>query len=228
MRDLKIQRRHERATSRKGRGRVQDILHAARDIFIEEGHHSLSMRRVAARCGITVGNLSYYYPNKQALLHDLCDAIIQGYVSDWDQVLADASLSPEQQFETIVRSIMEDLKTKETTFFFPELWVLANHDPVAAEAMEFVYARERAVFVDLIGKINPSLSVDGRESLALFISSSIEGMTVFMGYERKWTSRARQTINVATRSFLELARSATNEDVEGLEAPAPLRQGVAR
>lgn len=227
MKRLKIQGRHEGATSAKGQRRVSEILHAARDILVENGYPSLTMRKVAKRCGITVGNLSYYFPNKQALLHDLLDAVIQGYAEDWDQIMADPTLSPAEQFQQIVRFIMDDLTTKETTYFFPELWVLANHDPVAAEGMEYVYSKERAVFAKLIGQINPRLSQEEREILALYVSSAIEGMTVFIGYQRAWRSRANETINVAARTFLELVENATSEDIYGrLEADLRRRPAV--
>lgn len=49
MRELKIQQRHVGATSNKGRRRVSEILHAARDIVVEESAAKLTMRKVAAR-----------------------------------------------------------------------------------------------------------------------------------------------------------------------------------
>lgn len=220
MRKLKIQGRHEGATSSKGRQRVSDILHAARDIFVEEGAAKLTMRKIAARCGITVGNVSYYFPNKQALLHDLLDAVIEGYEADWAELIDDPSLTPEQQFISVVRFTMDDLTTRDTTFFFPELWVLANHDAVAADGMESIYARERAVFVKLIGQINPALMDEEREILALYISSAIEGMTVFIGHERKWRSRASELINVGAKTFLDLVKNTTSDDIYGRLEPA--------
>lgn len=117
MRELKIQRRHEGATSSKGRQRVSEILHAARDIVVEESAAKLTMCKVAARCGITVGNVSYYFPNKQALLNDLCDAVVQGYSEDWDEIMADTSVTREEQLIGVTRHIMEDLKTRDTTHF---------------------------------------------------------------------------------------------------------------
>lgn len=220
MRKLKIQGRHEGATSNKGRRRVSEILHAARDIVIDESAAKLTMRKIAARCGITVGNVSYYFPNKRALLHDLCDAVVQGYADDWDEIMANPSLTPEERLVGVARHIMEDLTTRDTTHFFPELWVLALHDPVAADAMEYIYAIERAVFVKLIAQINPGLSEEEREILALYISSAIEGMTVFIGHERKWRSRAAETINVAAMTFLDLVRNATSDDIYGRSEPA--------
>jgi len=33
--------------------------------MIDEGYNSFTMRKVAIKLGITVGNLHYYYPNKE-------------------------------------------------------------------------------------------------------------------------------------------------------------------
>jgi len=123
---------------------------------------------------------------------------------------------------------MEDLTTKETTHFFPELWVLANHDSVAAEGMEYVYAKERAVFVDLIGRINPALTSEAREVIALFISASIEGMTVFVGYKRVWRSCAEETFNIAAKAFLELVQTAQNDDIAKLPDPKSILSQASR
>lgn len=225
MRELKVQQRHEGATSSKGRRRVSEILHAARDIVVEESAAKLTMRKVAARCGITVGNVSYYFPNKQALLNDLCDAVVQGYADDWDEIMSDPHLTPEEKLIGITRHIMEDLKTKDTTHFFPELWVLANHDPVAADSMEYIYAMERSVFVRLIRQINPGLNAEEQEIVALYISAAIEGMTVFIGYERRWQSRAQGMINIAAKTFLELVKTIKSEDIQtGLQPTFLKRQ----
>lgn len=224
MRKLKIQGRHEGGKSAKGRQRVSDILHAARDIFVEEGYHSLTMRGVAARCGMTVGNISYYFPNKQALLHDLCDAVVQGYADDWDEIMADPALSPEEQFTSVLRFIMEDLQTKETTNFFPGLWTWANYDKVAAEGLEDVYGKEQAVFVELIDRIRPDLSDEEKALLAVYISASIEGLTIFIGYKKQWLPKGREIINVAAKTFLDLVRDVTAEDIYGGLEPKILKR----
>lgn len=223
MRHLKIQDRHEKATSPKGKERVREILQAARDILIEEGYPSLTMRKIAASCGMTVGNLSYYFPNKQALLHDLTEAVVEGYAEDWDEIRANPDLSPEEQFTEIVHFILADLGTKETTRFFPALWVLANHDPVAAESMEYIYAKERKMLAELIGAINPALSSKAQTVIALFVSSTIEGHTMFTGFERKWTKYAEEAYGLAVRSLISLIKNSTTEEVLNINKATPYR-----
>ncbi len=216
MRKLKLQRRHVQASSAKGRKRVEEILNAARDILVEEGYPALSMRKVAAKCDITVGNLSYYFASRQDLLNDLVDAVIRGYIGWWDDIMADTSLSAEEQFTAIIRFIIEDLSTKETTRFFPELWALSNHEKFADKAMDYIYDLERKMLIEMIGRINSTLSPHHKEVLAVYMSSAMEGHTVFIGYGKKWNKYTNQTANLAAYTYLSLVKNITETEIDGL------------
>jgi AcrR family transcriptional regulator len=47
------------------KGRIED---AAKQLFIRQGFHATSMRKIAARAGTSLGNLYNYYPTKEAIL----------------------------------------------------------------------------------------------------------------------------------------------------------------
>ncbi|GHF10879.1 hypothetical protein GCM10017044_00700 [Kordiimonas sediminis] len=218
MKKLRLQGRHDKATSKKGRDRVLKILNAARDLIIDEGFHRLSMRRVAERSKMTVGNLSYYYSSKSDLLHDLVESVLQGYEDDWDRFLVDEHLSAEEKLASIITAIIEDLATVETTRFFPELWVMATHDPVVKECMIDVYSQVRLIIARLIQEVNPALDETSCYALALFIVSSIEGHTVFIGDDKSCTHLAPHILKVAVPTFLSLVKNATNDSVQPLSA----------
>jgi AcrR family transcriptional regulator len=76
--------------SEKGGQRIDQIIRAARDTLIHRGYHGFTMRGVAAECGISVGNLNYYYANKADLLADLLDIALQGYIAGFDAILAES------------------------------------------------------------------------------------------------------------------------------------------
>lgn len=213
MRQLKIRHLHKKASSKKGQNTVAAILTAARNLVVEEGYPSLSMRAIAARCDMKVGNLTYYYASKTELLGDLVDAVIQGYVGWWDEVMADTSLSVDQQFLTILSFIMEDLTAPETTGFFPELWARANHEKFAAEAMDYLYQLEHDMLVEMIGRVNPNLELEDKKILAVHMLSSMEGHTVFIGHRKKWNRYAQQTANIVVRNYLTLAKTITHEEI---------------
>jgi AcrR family transcriptional regulator len=54
----------EKVVERK-KGRIED---AAKQLFIRQGFHATSMRKIAARAGTSLGNLYNYYPTKEAIL----------------------------------------------------------------------------------------------------------------------------------------------------------------
>ena len=57
--------------------------------------------------------------------------------------------------------------------------------------------------------INPSLSPDQLKRLALFISASMEGHTIFIGHGKPWKKETENVISMATQSFLWLIKSGT-------------------
>ncbi|MCD7709185.1 MAG: TetR/AcrR family transcriptional regulator [Clostridiales bacterium] len=59
-----------------------DLLAAAIDIAAKEGPQALSMRKLSDACGIAVGSVYNYFPDKDALL-----AAVSGQF--WDKILCD-------------------------------------------------------------------------------------------------------------------------------------------
>ena len=52
----------------KGLQRREQILAAARKLLVEEGYNSFVLREIAARSGMTIGNLQYYFRTRDLLL----------------------------------------------------------------------------------------------------------------------------------------------------------------
>jgi AcrR family transcriptional regulator len=214
MRKLTIQGRHDKANSLKGKDRVTQIINAARDLLLEDGYSGITMRKVADRCGIKVGNLSYYYRTKPALIHDLMEAVLQSYMVEFEIIQENPDLTAEEKFIAIFDLIMEDLSTPETTKFFPELWARANHDKNAAEVMNYIYEKVIDVFAGLVGELNSNLIGENRQKVALFIMACLEGHTIFIGYKKKWNNWAGDAENIAAFTLLSMIKSITVHDIE--------------
>ena len=50
---------------------VEQIIRAAEHVLVEKGHAALTLRAVADECGLQLGNLTYYFPTKHALVKAL-------------------------------------------------------------------------------------------------------------------------------------------------------------
>lgn len=202
------QRRARVATYEKGQARIEAILDAAAEVLISQGYKKLTLRQIALQAGITVGNLTYYYRSKEALLKDLLEKILSTYLDEMDRVVEASGDSPADRFVAVVEYLIEDLHTQRTTKFFPELWALANHDAYAADLMEKMYADERQALFDLIHAINPELDELQTNHFALFVSASIEGMTMFVGAGKKQEGALQSMKKMACKSFLQLIEQA--------------------
>jgi len=201
---LKRSRKHRAGTAAysTGRERIETILDAAQRVFVADGYARFTMRRIAAAAGISVGNLSYYYATKQDLVADLLDWVIAPYLAQFEALREIEGATPEAQLREVLSVVVNDLATRETTLFFPELWALANRDRHAARQMEGMYDRYRGVVAELAGLVNPSLSVERARELALFITSAIEGLTVFVGHRRPHADDMPAMRELAVETFV--------------------------
>ena len=191
----------------RGQEGFELILRAALRLLVEQGSKALTLRRIAAESGLNVGNLNYYFRSKEELIRELLDAVISSYEESFDAIVHDAGAPAEARLERLVSLILTDITTKKKTRFFPELWAMSNHDAFVQERMEELYARARVSLNELIAELNPALPADERETLALFISASMEGATVFAGFGKRWEPRMPWLIAIARRSFVDLVRN---------------------
>lgn len=189
----------------KGEKRIISILKAADKILIYGGYHNFSMRKVATKANISVGNLQYYFPNKESLLEALLDNVIEDYLRTFEKILSQCSAT--DRFIKIIEKVVKDLQTKRATIFFPELWSMANHDEHFSKCMDIMYDKYRLLLASVIREINPELSELQAKRLSLFFSSSLEGHTMFIGYQKAWTQEAKNIINISTQSFLWLIKN---------------------
>lgn len=220
--ELKIKPRQ--GSYARGQDSVVQILSAALNIMIEEGYGALSLRRIAKACDMKVGNVTYYFATKDALVREMLGAAIESYMAAFEGITANIDLLPEEKLEAIIRIILQDIQTKKTTRLFPELWALANYDAFVAECVNDSYINARKALNKIVAEINPGLPQDERETLCLFISGSLEGMTMFAGYEKPWGQKMPWIENIAVKSLIAFAKTATIDDIRGVKDTDPLER----
>lgn len=200
----------------RGQDGFEQILRSALSLLVNHGASALTLRRIATESGMNVGSLNYYFKSKDDLIRELLDAVISSYEEAFDEIIHEPGASAEARLENLVALILDDITTKKTTRFFPELWAMANHDSFVHDRMNELYERARVSLNELIAEINPRLSADQREILALFISASMEGMTVFAGYQKPWADRMPVLKLLARKSFIQLVTALEPSDFDGL------------
>lgn len=174
----------------KGQETISRILNTARQLAINEGFDKVTIRRIARELNVSPGNLSYYYAARADLLEALLSKVIERYIAVFDQLRLERQDSPEEQLRAVLDYVLDDLTTRETTQFFPELWRLANRDAQTSRQMERMYSAYRGTLEEIIAHMCANPDPELHKDLALVITGSTEGQTIFIGHERPHRARA--------------------------------------
>lgn len=97
----------------------QEILKQAREILYQEGCQALSIRKVAAACGIAVGTIYNYFPTKKELVTRIMADYWESYFQELERIDRE-----EQDFYNKLRAIYNLLDTFVNTF--RDMWVDIN------------------------------------------------------------------------------------------------------
>ena len=81
----------------KGHETREEILRAALHLLVGEGYRAMTMRRIAAECGMKLGNLTYHFPTREDLVRELLDAVISAYEKEFVEFVHNPSLTLEQR-----------------------------------------------------------------------------------------------------------------------------------
>lgn len=200
-------------TTAKGRKTRQLILRAALSILVDEGYRAMSLRRVATKCKIRFGNLTYHYPTREELVSELLDSVLRGYEAGYEAISDGRDLCPEDRLVRLCRYTAEEIRSKQTTRLFPELWALSNHDKFVFERMHALYRRGIVPMRKVVEELRPDLSQDVCTALSLFICVSIEVLMVFAGFRKPFEPWIAAFESIASRCFVDLVKNVTAKEV---------------
>ncbi len=200
----------------RGTETVDSILKAAREILIEEGASAFTVRRIAAACNLRVGNVSYHFPRKEMLVQVMLDEIMQSYDAKLEIDVRQRDLSVEERLACVIDMCLVDIQSKRTTRLFTELWALANHNDFIAERLQAFYSKVHLVIGEYVQQLNPALDAEEVQTIALFISASMEGTTPFLGFAKPWSSSMPAIRAISTPLFVHLAKTMKPRSIRSL------------
>ncbi|MBX9883735.1 MAG: TetR family transcriptional regulator C-terminal domain-containing protein [Novosphingobium sp.] len=196
-------------TYARGTETVAAILTAALDVLIEEGASAFTIRRIAAKSGMKVGNVSYHFPRKEMLIKIMLDELLESYDKLLENEVRRPAIAPEDRLRLIIKLCLDDIAGKRTTRLFTELWALANHNAFVADRVRVFYRRVHDFIGEVVTELNPVLSPDEVHTVALYISAAMEGTTPFLGFEKPWAAKMPQITAIAAEAMVSLVKSIT-------------------
>lgn len=100
--------RRQARRQKRGVLRVEEILHAAGDLFAERGYDNVTTNMIAARADISPGSLYQFFPNKEAIAQAFAADATDQLHKVYDTLLSSEVMSlPLQSFlDTFIDSII--------------------------------------------------------------------------------------------------------------------------
>jgi len=182
----KIKATKSRRRNNLGNSSYEKIVSVAESVLKQNGFHCFSTRNVANKCGISVGNLTYYFPNKVNLIEAVMKAVCKRY-SNQRLIDRDSTIkNGEDYLNVVITWMLDDAVTSETSSLFLELWVMAKHHDFGVEIIENFYASVIKWITASLGYYYRNISKKKLESAAYFILTLSEGtLAVFSrSYQR--------------------------------------------
>jgi AcrR family transcriptional regulator len=189
----------------KGSERVRIILEEAKNTLVDEGFSGLSFRTIAKRVGITVGNVTYYFPTKDDLLVELAGYIFDRWEARFRRSLPSGLTDKTEIFLYSIRYMIEENKRVKSNRLLLEMWAMANRSTAVMKMLDTFYCKMRAWIEDMLADIAPTQSLHRRRLHAALITSQIEGLMVLIGPNRMAHKELEGLENEAIRQIKKLA-----------------------
>lgn len=128
---------------------MERIAVAALEILREKGSSGLTMRGVAARCGLSLSNVQYHFRTRQLLLV----GITEHHLSQCRQVMAEALDRADVSLRDVLEVSLMDPSVRQIARPFRELFALALVEPQVDERLQAYYAGSHQQLTALLGQL---------------------------------------------------------------------------
>jgi len=166
--------------SRKGARRAAEIVQAGAELLLSEGFTAVNKRRIAARLGISDGNVSYYFASREALWDAVVDHELAAYYRrhhGWlDGGDGNADGDPQARFDEFVRRWIDEYQDRLVRVFFSQVLTKAEVDPAMARRRDGIYEAFLEQTKAMARPLVPEVEDAELERRALIVMALLEGL----------------------------------------------------
>ena len=184
--------------------RIKEILKSAQHILVTEGFHCLSLRKIAQHMGISNGNVTYYFANKEVLLKALIEDRLTRYDEEFEKEEAKFPHAPDKRITAYFHYLIADAQVQESRSFFYQLWGLSIHSSIAAELRDHVYHHFLSQVLVQLEAARPELNQQELLNRSFLLMSLIEGLNVIFGSSKKFLAQFDDIESILADQVLDI------------------------
>mgnify|MGYP000025745626 CR=1 FL=1 len=193
------------STAPQPRKSVRDqIVQKAEQLLMNGGYHNLSTRKVAQACNISVGNLTYHFPNKALLVKEVMLQVCDRYSKKRITKPLRNNNEPIYNLRKTISWLLDDAVSSETSALFLELWILAKHHDFGTDIIELFYSTAAIWLNESLEVLYPNSTFEKRERAAYFLLTISEGTVALFSRPYKRPVHHDDIINYAASTVVNI------------------------
>ena len=152
------------------------LLASVLDLLVAEGYEGISIRRVAAAAGVSIGAVQHHFPTKDALLAAAMERVSRQFEARLDRRIAPGAGPAE-----VLRAVAEELvSTGEERRPASVIWIVrlaraAVHEPTA-EVHRREWQQVEDLLAHLIAAARPDLAAQAARDEATVLLALLDGL----------------------------------------------------
>ena len=203
---MQVKRTRGAASRRANNDTAARIVLAARELLMNEGYAQFSMRNVAARAGVHLANVQYYFKTREDLVRALLDDTGARYRATYDELRASTPADGLARFKAVVDFNLQDIATWETRRYFIQLWaLLTTIDGHSGSLMSDLYAIDIQQLSECIAELAPGTEPAEVRRRASVLAAVIEGMVVVRGAHSRSAAELNRLMKRAQAVAMQIA-----------------------
>lgn len=160
------------------------IVQVARALLLEAGSLDFTLREVAARAGISISNLQYYFPTRLSVLRAVVEPVVNSYLDDLRRAVA-SSRPPRETLAAMLGRGFRDAKNAERSALSWHFVSLAAIDPECSELLDEWYETVTRQAAQLIRSAYPHVSAADSLHMATLLIALSDGLSYQLGAGRR-------------------------------------------
>jgi len=187
-------------------GRQLEILVASHGLMCEGGFDEFSVRKVAAKVGISLAALQHHFKTKEDLIYATIEHQIDLYEDSIVSLLSNLEDDPEVAFNSLIEFFYDDAQSRQSAAFSFHFYSLANCDPAANKALANYEKLYRDVIGLLMRRLVPSLTRREASARAALITCLVDGTMPLVSEGRLPFAELQDMKRRVLRAAMQIAR----------------------
>ena len=178
--------------------RREALVEATLSCLKKYGHEGVSVRRISAEAGVSIGLINHHFPSKSGLIAETYEVLALSLQEELRARAQNRTASPRERLSGFFRaSFAPELLDPQLFNVWVVFWSMVAHSPEIREVHDRTYGKYRSLLESLLGELVKSGAAPKLKlrSAAIALSALLDGLWVELSLSPE-TFKPREAIGI--------------------------------